>query len=190
MNNVILTIKKLEESGYSSAMYGLSLNKKQPIEKMEKVSNMLCKHDNGHNKFLEFIYVWLEVIAPRYWWAEADTYRLTTKQSESTIHTLAEELNGLQVGDLDDFIKRNFEPGSIKIMDMVTIYVASRRGDFLTVKRCLPEGYLQKRIWCLNYKTLRNIIIQRKNHKLPHWRIFINSMLDQVNNPELLPKET
>ena len=37
-----------------------------------------------------------------------------------------------------------------------------------------------------NYKALRNIIEQRKNHKLEQWHYFCNSILNQVEHPELL----
>jgi len=48
---------------------------------------------------------------------------------------------------------------------------------------------MQKRMWNMNYKTLRNIILQRKNHRLPHWQTFIKSIEEQIDYPELLPFE-
>jgi len=74
-----IKVIKLEEAGYESAIKGLSLNKNQTQSHSKKVAQILCDKDFGHNKFLESIYIWLDVTAPRYWWSEADTYRLTTK---------------------------------------------------------------------------------------------------------------
>jgi hypothetical protein len=48
---------------------------------------------------------------------------------------------------------------------------------------------MQKRMLSLNYEVLRNIILQRKNHRLPHWNIFITNVLDQVKHPELLKEK-
>ena len=39
----------------------------------------------------------------------------------------------------------------------------------------------------MNYKTLRNIILQRRSHRLPHWKDFIRQTLDLVEHPDLLP---
>ena len=83
-----IIVNKLEEAGYQSALFGLSLNKNQPLENMPDVAKKLCNKSGGHNKFLESIIIWLDVTAPRYWWQDADTYRLSTKQSQSTNHTI------------------------------------------------------------------------------------------------------
>ena len=76
----------LKEAGYEEALLGLSLSFNRPWSEMVRVSKGLYNKDGGHNKFLESIYVWLEVTAPSYWWAEADTYRFSTQQPKSTIH--------------------------------------------------------------------------------------------------------
>ena len=57
----------------------------------------------------------------------------------------------------------------------------------LKIKKKLPEGFLQRRMWKMSYKTLRNIILQRHNHVLPHWPKFIEDVLKQVDHPEFLP---
>ena len=78
-----------KEAGYEEAILGLSLNKNQPIENMPNVLRRLAHKGGGHSKALESICVWLDITAPRFWWAEFDTYRVgMTKQSQSTIHTL------------------------------------------------------------------------------------------------------
>ena len=41
-------------------------------------------------------------------------------------------------------------------------------------KQLLPEGYLQRRTVTTNYEQLRNIYYQRKNHRLPEWRVICN----------------
>ena len=83
-----MKVEVVNESGYTEALLGLSLSHNQPIENMADVALKLASKDGGHNKFLESIYIWLDITAPRFWWQEADTYRLSTKQSESTMHTM------------------------------------------------------------------------------------------------------
>ncbi len=187
--NEILQVRKMDEAGYHAALRGLSYNKKQSVEDMPDVAAKLAFKDGGHNKFLESIIVWLEVLAPRYVWQEMDTFRLSTKQSESTMHTLMKELTEAKASaeSMDLFIYQNFEPGSIVPEQTEALLDAVEREDLSAVKRLNPEGFIQKRMWCMSYKTLRNIIIQRRNHRLPHWQMFIKQVLEQVEHPELLP---
>ena len=175
-----------EEAGYKSALKGLALNKKQ-VKDMYEVALKLSKMDGGHNKFLESMLLWIEVRAPRYWWQEADTYRLSTKQSESTMHTLVEEIESQTLDEMC------FEKGSLVPNQLNTLKEAMLLEDnvqkLVTVKRILPEGFIQKRMWCMSYKTLRNVIKQRKNHRLPHWKRFISQVSEQVQYPEFLSFE-
>lgn len=185
-----IRVQKVNESGYEAALLGLSHNKKQCPEKMEVVARRLADKDGGHNKFLESIIVWLDVRAPRYWWQEADTFRLSTKQSESTMHTLTGELLSINLEDaacVQTFLEANFEPDSCSMETLRAIYHAAEQQDLLGVKKRLPEGFLQTRLWCMSYRTLRNIILQRRTHRLPHWQEFIRQTLAQVDHPELLP---
>ena len=44
--------------------------------------------------------------------------------------------------------------------------------ELVEMKENLTEGTMQKRVWMFSYQTLRRIYFQRKNHRLPQWRIF------------------
>ena len=190
MQTFYIEVKKINESGYEAALLGLAHNKKQETEKMALVAEKLSACDGGHNKFLESIIIWLDVRAPRYWWQEADTFRLSTKQSESTMHTLTSELLDIDINDPDSvskFINSNFEPDSCSAETLHSIYVCAEQKDIIGIKKKLPEGFLQTRLWCMSYKTLRNIILQRRNHRLPHWKRFISQTLDALDHAALLP---
>ena len=190
MSDIIITVDKVEEAGYSSALLGLSLNKKRNVEDMINVSKKLAPVEHGHNKFLESIIVWLDVRGPRYFWQEADTFRLSTKQSESTMHTLVQELLAVDMTDaaaVAEYLKENFEADSCSVEVLVKIRDAAEANDLVMIKKLLPEGFVQRRLWCMSYKTLANIIIQRKKHRLPHWPKFVADVLEQVEHPELLP---
>ena len=190
MESFTINVDKVDEAGYDAALRGLAHNKKKETAQMTVVAEKLAGLDGGHNKFLESIIVWLDVTAPRYWWQEADTFRLSTKQSESTMHTLTQELLAIDINDSDSveaFIADNFEPRSCSAQTLKWIYEAAQEKDIVEIKKKLPEGFLQTRMWCMNYKTLRNIILQRRSHRLPHWKEFIAQTLAVLNHPELLP---
>ncbi|MHC4551681.1 MAG: hypothetical protein ACYSUT_02780 [Planctomycetota bacterium] len=190
MESFYISVKKVDEAGYQAALHGLAHNKKQEAEKMTVVAEKLAMLDGGHNKLLESIIIWIDVRGPRYWWQEADTYRLSTKQSESTMHTLTAELLAIDINDaasVEAFIADNFEPDSCSAATLKWIYEAAEQKDILGIKKKLPEGFLQTRMWSMSYKTLRNIILQRRTHRLPHWKAFIRQVLEKVDHPELLP---
>lgn len=176
---------KLAEAGYNQALYGLALNKKQKLEDMSTVALKLASKDGGHNKFLEHIMTWWSVRAPRYWWQEADTFRLASKQSESTMHTLVRDLNkGIDL--------KAFENPDLLSADQIadiehTLAIKDETEKLIILKQVLPESFMQEREWILSYKTLRNIMLQRMAHRFPHWRIFVVEILRQVDHPELLP---
>lgn len=171
------TVKVIDERGWHAAYLGLSLAYKQPLDKMDTVAHKLNKHsaNSGHLKFLESVIVWLDITAPRYWWQQFDTYRVgVSKQSESTMHTIMKHPlteNDFQIIDINTLQRLN---------DLI------KTGEFERLKAELPEGFLQRRIVCTNYKTLRHMYIQRHNHKLKFWRDFFAELEKQLSKPEFV----
>jgi len=174
-----MKVTVMEEHGYESAKIGISLSYNTDIKEMDRVAKALAHKGSGHSKFLESIAVWLDVDAPRYWWQQFDTYRTgMTKQSESTMHTMTER-NLTQ----DDFSHRM----PIAHLDLLNLWIDQGKWD--TVKWNLPESFLQRRIMCLNYKSLQHIIEQRISHRLVEWQSFIKQVLEQVDYPYFLVEE-
>ncbi len=173
----------LKEAGYAEAIFGLSLSHGVSLERARDVALKLSAKDGGHNKVLESIYVWLNVVAPRYWWQEADTYRLSTKQSASTMHTI--QKRPLTQNDFE----QNIHPEALDTVNrLISFYNETKNVDVLVrLKNELPEGFLQRRIWVLNYKCLRNILLQRTTHRLPQWKYFCRHIRANIEHPELLP---
>ena len=171
-----MEISVLKEAGYEEALLGLSLSYNRPIEEMVSVASRLCGMDDGHNKFLESVVVWLDINAPRYWWQQFDTYRVgVTKQSESTMHTLTKK----------EVCAENFE-GEVGQWTIDKLNKFIKNGNLVAAKRLLPESFLQRRIVCLNYKVIRHIIRQRKTHKLKEWVGFCEFIPVVVSHPEFL----
>lgn len=156
----------LKEDGLGEAILGLSLSYNIPIEKAYSRATALVKKDYGHNKFLESVNIVLDVTMPRYWWQEMDTYRVgITKQSEATMHTILKH----------PLTKKHFVNEQVEENYLVHLNYLRDEGDIVSLKRALPEGFLQRRIISTNYKTLRNIIRQRLSHRLPEWTFFCNT---------------
>ena len=193
-----MKVQIIRECGYDEALFGTGLSfgltsefssvcefRKTVAEngvhqRMRNVCRKLAPKDGGHNKFLEMVTVWLDIDAPRYWWSEFDTYRCgITKLSESTIHTVTKRhLNA------DDF-----EVGEIDLGYLAKINSVVDTGNMYLVKQMLPESFLQRRIVCTNYKTLKNMYFQRRNHRLPEWHIFCDTLRDNLEHFELISEE-
>ena len=145
----------------------------------------LVKAGTDHRKFLRMIIVYLDITAPLYWWKEFDTYKVgTVAQSESTMHTLQKRAP----------THHDFERGtSTRVIDAFILEWPEIKADVTRLKQALPEGYLQRRLVTMNYETIRQILIQRKKHRLKFWDEFITKLVQQLEHPEyvsdLLPVE-
>jgi hypothetical protein len=185
-----MEVSILKEAGYTFAVAGIGLSfGVDDFGRLIKVADKLSDKDGGHNKFLESMQVWIDIKAARYFWAEFDTYRVgTTKQSESTIHTICR--THLSQEDFEHEIL----PATIDYMnDLIDLYNSEKDKNkkkeyFEKIKANLPEGYLQRRYVCTNYKVLRNMIWQRRNHKLQEWHTFIDTLREELEYPDILFK--
>lgn len=181
----MIEVKLLNEAGHEQALYGMSLSHGLHVKDMSEhdrderkaeVALHLAHKQGGHNKFLESIIIWIDVRAPRYWWQQADTYRVgSTKQSESTMHTITRR--PLEQRDF-------YDPIHDVILEHLNCGIANK--DLNSVKRLLPESFMQRRVWCLSYKTVQNMYLQRKAHKLQEWRDFLFAVLDQIQEPDYI----
>lgn len=209
-----MRVKVLWEYGSGPALFGLGLSygltsgydfynfewRKLFYRRLERVSQRCAKKGNGEEKFLRMIQIWADITAPRFWWAEFDTYKVgTVALSESTMHTL-----GKRPLTPEDFEPpMNQRPEGLINNPLAAAILASMSQSRLeglnrtmtspftpieVKKAALPEGFLQRRIVNLNYAVLANMIRQRRKHKLPQWRQFLTEMRAGLVNPELLPE--
>lgn len=163
------------------------------------LATRLIKAGTEHRKFLRMIHVQMDVIAPLYWWKEADTYKVgTTTNSCSTMHKIAAKEFTLDdfshehlIDDQDDFENENGQISSYKdflYYDVLDVLNTARR-QYLETKdkrywwqmiQLLPSSYNQRRTWDMPMETLLSILHQRKNHKLDEWNEFRDICLEQV----------
>lgn len=138
-----------------------------------------------HAKYRRMIPVYLDVVAPLYWWKEFDTYKLgTVCNSCSTMHKIHEKeftLDDFSCEHLIDFcieIKCGYAcKPKIAMKSMISMLNVCR-GKYIQTKdkrywwqmiQLLPSSYNQRRTIMLNYEVLANIYEWRKDHKLDEW---------------------
>ena len=163
------------------------------------LATRLIKAGTEHRKFLRMIHVQMDIIAPLYWWKEADTYKVgTTTNSCSTMHKIAAKEFTFDdfshehlIDDQNDFENENGQVSSYKdflYYDVLDVLNTARR-QYLETKdkkywwqmiQLLPSSYNQRRTWDMSMETLLSILHQRKNHKLDEWNEFREICLEQV----------
>jgi len=129
-----------------------------------------------HCKFLRQIGIWVEIEMARCAWVDWDTYKVATvRNSCSTRHT----------PKIRPFQKEDFEAGYIS--DEALQELNEKREEWLEgdkfalveMKRMLPEGYLQRAHYTMNYSTALNILRQRFDHPLPEFNALEKGSLGQ-----------
>lgn len=186
-----MRLKILQEAGHDEALRGMAYSYKdraldvdewweQQAGKAARRAPLLAVKDGGHNKFLESMVLWIDIEAPRSFWQEFDTYRVgTTKQSESTMHTLSKRRPTSEDFEVDT-PRRMIEAFQLEWDDYQT------HKNLAALKEGLPEGFLQRRVVCTNYKVLRNILWQRGGHRYKRWGEFTEQLLVQLAHPQYL----
>lgn len=137
----------------------------------------LCKAGTDHRKFTRMITVYVDILAPLYWWKEFDTYKVgTVANSCSTMHKIA-----AKKFTLDDFSHERLSEHSLYALNNVIETLNTYRGfynsnnneeDWWQMIQLLPSSYNQTRTVMLNYEVLANIYKSRKHHKLYEWHDF------------------
>ena len=132
----------------------------------------------GHDKFLEQIQYWIAVRAPLRFHKQLDTYRHTSKSSESTMHLAWK-------GGVDETDFENFEciyPETLERLNAdIKRYceekdTKKKKELFDIITMNLPDGYLQTRMLNTSAKSLRNMYFQRRDHKLGEWHDFCDAI--------------
>lgn len=157
----------------------------------EKLAKQLIKAGPEHCKFLRDIHVQMAVTAPRYFWAECDTYHFITQISSSTMYLITKRHLTIDdfehEGETDEEL--DFTESTISYLNMlIDLYndkevcntEDKKRAMLVRIKRHLPEGFLQMRGLDFNYKTLYDILVQRSNHRLPVWRTICKMFGDNL----------
>lgn len=142
-----------------------------------KLVKKLIKGGSEHRKFLRMIHVQVEILAPRRWWCEFDTYRFVEKNSSSTMHLITKRhltIDDFSYNTLSRLVILKTLDGINNLIDVynTTSDATLREAAFIAIKDALPDGFNQLREIDTNYEELLTIYRQRKNHRQPEWKEF------------------
>ena len=137
----------------------------------------LIKAGTDHSKFMRMITVSVDIVAPLYWWAEYDTYKVgTVRNSCSKMHKIHDK-----TFTLEDFSTEQLNTISENMIKNIIDVLNVNRDLFIETKdkfywwqmiQLLPSSYNQRSTIQLNYAVLRNMYHSRQFHKLDEWRAF------------------
>lgn len=213
----MIKIENVEVNGMARAVYSArnamnswdksdsDLSKDILGEKDLDLAKRLVIAGTDHSKFMRMITVTMDVTAPMYWWAEADTYKVgTVRNSCSKMHKLLAKPFEMSDFSFDyitkdetlTYIASQYVDCLNKLRDA---YLDRKIGDqdltdedrrqvWYVILQLLPESYNQRSTLCMNYAVLRNMYHARKNHRLDEWHDFCH-MIETLPHSELITME-
>lgn len=166
--------------GLSNAIKG----SKYPMQSnIENVKNKItkntiklgtCPTGTAHDQFLTGIIAQFDLTFTNKVWVEAERYHFFDFiSSQSTMHRISKF-------DLDKQYLEYVDPRMIKIMkELKDKYNQTQdKEDYLKLLYSNPCGFKLTAKMTTNYRQLKTIYFQRRNHRLPEWRIFCKQLED------------
>jgi hypothetical protein len=153
------TIGKMKEIGVPDVKRATKLGK--------------CESTEGHDNFELGIVVQFDLTFTNKAWVEAERYHfLDIISSQSTMHRITKF-------DLDNSYNKFVDPRIVEIMkEKVDRYnnqelsSEEKKNLYLEILYSNPSGFKITARMTTNYRQLKNIYKQRKNHRLPEWKCF------------------
>ncbi len=135
------------------------------------------KIGEGHDQFLTGIIVQFDLKAPLYMWKQLQRYHfIDFISSSSTMHCLTKfRLSEQCVEDTDDIILNRAQElidEYNKAKDNVNFTVEERKQLWRRAVASLPCGFCLSASLTTNYRQLKTIYNQRKDHRLKEWHEF------------------
>jgi len=140
----------------------------EDVERAVRLSRLGSSENQAHEQFLTGIRVAFDLTCTNKMWVEAERYRfLEFVSSQSTMHCIQKF----------DIRSRCIDYVDSRVLDIIEEkkqeYIANPTTEnFLGLIYNTPAGFQLTARLTTNYRCLKNIYKQRKNHRLPEWREF------------------
>lgn len=153
-----------------ASKYPMSVNTDDCNGEITSTTKALASSErgSGHDQFLTGIIVQFDLTCSIKMWVEAERYHfLDFISSQSTMHRITKLDPNVQCNEYVD-------SRCIKaLQDLIAKYNADPTPDkYLRVLYNVPTGFELTARMTTNYRQLKTIYHQRRNHRLPEWRRF------------------
>lgn len=157
------------------------------IRRGHKLSAASDKGNGAHGQFLTGIRVAFDLTCSNKMWVEAERYRfLEFVSSQSTMHRitkfdLTNQYNEYVDARVIDIMEEKVteynklvenKPSPDAASELLEDYTNVLKKKYLEILYTNPAGFELTARMTTNYRCLKNIYIQRKDHRLPEWREF------------------
>lgn len=135
----------------------------------EGIRNLAKSHaGEGHDQWLTGVVVQFDVTGSLKWWTEAQRYHfLDFVSSQSTMHRIC-KFNITE--QCNEYVSHRI---IAEAQRLVSAYNENPTPEnYLYVLYNIPTGFQLTAGMTTNYRQLKTIYKQRKNHRLPEWREF------------------
>lgn len=122
----------------------------------------------GHNQYLTGIRVAFDLTFSNKAWVELERYRFVEfVSSQSTMHRISK----MDIkGQVNEYVTDNTID---EVNRLKEIYLQTQdKEDYLRLLYNIPSGFELTARLTTNYRALKTVYSQRKNHRLPEWREF------------------
>ena len=134
-----------------------------------------AERGSGHDNFLKGIVAKFDLTFTNKAWVEAERYHFfELDSSQSTMHCISKmDIKPNCYGYVLDTIIKEVESLKEK-------YLKSKdKEDYLTLLYNVPSGFMLTAGITTNYQQLKTMYYQRRNHRLPEWRLFCRQLEDE-----------
>lgn len=181
----------LEES-IKASKYPMAIDATKCTSKITNTTKKLfsCDKGTGHDQALTGIIVQFDLTCSNKMWVEAERYSfLDFVSSQSTMHRITKfDLNTCYNEYVDDRII-NIMKDKVqeynRLSENKNISQDELKRKYLEILYSNPAGFELTARMTTNYRQLKTIYSQRKDHRLPEWRKFCDWILTLPHFEEL-----
>lgn len=167
-NDAISNVKiyDLEESCKASG-YPMLTHVEDAKYSEKRIMTLGTSMGGGHDQFLTGIRVNFDLTLSNKAWVEAERYRfLEFVSSQSTMHRISK----FDIADCcNEYVDSRVIDVAKELKDKYN--ETQSKEDYLKLLYNVPAGFRLTARVTTNYRCLLNIYMQRKNHRLPEWKL-------------------
>jgi len=192
-------ISNVKVYGFDQAILGSKYPMATNLKKLDNtitktvVSLATAKQGEGHDNFLNGILVTFDLTFTNKAWVEAERYHfLDFISSQSTMHRITKfNLDQAYIKYVD---KRMIAIMKSKVEDYNNLLLKNAKDErlkekYLEILYSNPCGFRLTAKMTTNYRQLKTIYKQRRNHRLPEWQAFCD-WCETLEHAEFITGET
>lgn len=162
------------EDSIRAAKYPYAVNTEELTDGIKPITGKLfsCGIGEGHDQALTGIVVQFDLTLPIKVWTEAQRYHfLDFVSSQSTMHRITKFALDTSYTEYTD--QRVIEIMKEKVAEYDSLTDSNAKNEkYLEILHTNPCGFKLTARMSTNYRQLKTMYYQRKNHRLEEWRVF------------------